>query len=130
MSRVLKVSGFVGLAVQMVWGMGNVAGHIVGVPPYWGQLVGAHAHFGVLGILAVVTGLAVDQYGTSGTRRTVAVWGFVVGQWLLPATLVAQAVLGLPQLGMLAFVWGICLLVSMVVMAMEAWADSPSGYAA
>ncbi|QLC32783.1 hypothetical protein EFA46_000680 [Halarchaeum sp. CBA1220] len=123
MSRLLKVSGFVGLTVQMLWGIGNVAGHMVSVPPYWGQLVGAHAHFGVLGILAVVTGLAIDHYDTSGTRRSVAVYGFVAGQWLLPGTLVVQATLGLPQLGMLAFLWGICLVASMAVMSLEALAE-------
>ncbi|WP_188878029.1 hypothetical protein [Halarchaeum nitratireducens] len=127
MPRVLMASGFVGLTVQMLWGIGNVAGHVVGVPPYWGQLVGAHAHFGVLGILAVVTGLAVDHYGTSGTRRSVAVWWFVIGQWLLPATLVVQAALGLPRLGMLAFVWGVLLTAAMAAMALEAWDGAPGG---
>ncbi|WP_435095167.1 hypothetical protein [Halarchaeum sp. P4] len=123
MSRILKVSGFAGLTVQMVWGIGNVAGHMVGVPPYWGQLVGAHAHFGVLGILAVVTGLAIDHYGTTGKRRSIATWGFIAGQWLLPGTLVVQATLGIPQLGMLAFLWGILLAAAMAVMTLEALAE-------
>lgn len=120
MSRILKISGFLGLAVQMLWGIGNVATHIVGTPDNWAQMVGAHAHFGVLGILAVVTGLAVDHYGTSGTRRSVVVWTYVAGQWLLPATLVTQAVTGMMQLGMLAFLWGILLFVAMATMTVEA----------
>lgn len=124
MTRILKTSGFLGLAVQMVWGMANVGMHIAGTPPYFAEIVGAHAHFGVLGILAVVTGFAVDRFEVSGTRRTIAVWGFVVGQWLLPATLVVQGATGLNQLGMLMFVWGVLLLASMAVMTQAAWNDS------
>lgn len=124
MSRALKISGFLGLTVQMIWGMGNVAAHIVGTPPGWAQLVGAHAHFGVLGILAVVTGVAIDHYGTSGTRRSVVTWTYIVGQWLLPGTLVLQATLGMPQLGMLAFLWGILLTVAMGTMTLEAIGES------
>lgn len=120
MSRILKVSGFAGLAIQMLWGMMNVSFHITGPPPYFAQLVGAHAHFGVLGILAVVTGFAVERFDVAGTRRSVAVWGFVAGQWLLPFTLVAQGVTGMAQLGMLTFLWGLCLFASMVVMTLEA----------
>jgi len=120
MSRVLKGSGFLGLTVQMLWGMGNVAFIIGGRPDFWGEWVGAHAHFGVLGILAVVTGLAVDHFDTRGTRRQVAVYGYALGQWLLPATLVAQGVTGIEPLGMLEFVWGICLLAAMAVMTLEA----------
>ena len=60
MSRALKFSGFLGLAVQMLWGMGNVVMIISsgGNPPPQ-SIVGAHAHFGVLGILAIVVGFAV-----------------------------------------------------------------------
>lgn len=108
----------------MLWGIGNVASHIVGTPDNWGQIVGAHAHFGVLGILAVVTGLAVDHYGTTGTRRRIAVWGYVLGQWLLPLTLVAQAVTGVQPLGMLSFVWGLLLVAAMGVMTLEALDES------
>lgn len=124
MSRTLKVSGFLGLTVQMIWGMGNVAAHIVGTPPGWEALVGAHAHFGVLGILAVATGLAIDHYGTSGGRRKTVTWTYVAGQWLLPFTLVLQASLGLPQLGMLAFLWGILLTVAMGLMTLEALGET------
>ena len=126
MSRLLKASGFLGLSVQMLWGMGNVVFLMGGsLPAFWGEWVGAHAHFGVLGILAVVTGLAVEHYGTSGTRRSVVVYGYTLGQWLLPATLVAVAVSGLHQLGILEFVWGICLLAAMAVMTLEAWDGAP-----
>ncbi|GGL52654.1 hypothetical protein [Halocalculus aciditolerans] len=121
MSRLLKTSGFLGLTVQMLWGMGNVV-YLMGSPPaFWAEWVGAHAHFGVLGILAVATGFAVDHFETSGTRRTVVVYGFVLGQWLLPATLVAQGVTGMHQIGILEFVWGLCLLAAMAVMTLEAW---------
>ncbi|MFB6079298.1 MAG: hypothetical protein ABEJ80_10020 [Halarchaeum sp.] len=126
MSRALKVSGFLGLTVQMLWGMSNVAFLVGGPPAFMSEWVGAHAHFGVLGILAVVTGLAVDHYGTSGTRRSVAVYGFILGQWLLPGTLVAQGITGMHQIGMLEFVWGICLLAAMAVMTLEAWDETPA----
>ncbi|WP_435124383.1 hypothetical protein [Halobaculum sp. D14] len=126
MSRTLKVSGFLGLTVQMLWGIGNVASHMVGTPDNWAQIVGAHAHFGVLGILAVATGFAVDHYGTSGTRETVVVWGYVLGQWLLPGTLVLQAVTGVQPLGMLAFLWGILLAAAMGTMTLEALDETPA----
>jgi len=126
MSRALKVSGFLGLTVQMLWGMSNVAFLVGGPPAFMSEWVGAHAHFGVLGILAVVTGLAVDHYGTSGTRRSVAVYGFILGQWLLPGTLVVQGITGMHQIGMLEFVWGICLLAAMAVMTLEAWDETPA----
>lgn len=43
-------------------------------------ITGAHAHFGVLSVLAVVTGLTIERTALRGRRRSVAVWGFNVGQ--------------------------------------------------
>jgi hypothetical protein len=117
MSRTLKVSGFVGLTVQMLWGIGNVVGLMQGGNP--GAAVGAHTHFGVLSIAAVVTGFAVAEFGVSGTQRTVAVWGFVAGQWLLPATILGELFLP-PQALLLSFLWGALLTLSMGVMAYNA----------
>ena len=127
MSRALKFSGFLGLAVQMLWGMGNVAMIISsgGNPPPQ-SIVGAHAHFGVLGILAIVVGFAVDYYQPQGWQRTLATWGYILGQWLLPGTLLAQFVTGNHMLGLLEFVWGILLLLAMAVMAVQAW-TKPQG---
>lgn len=126
MSRLLKTSGFVGLTVQMIWGMSNVAFLIGGPPQFFNEWIGAHAHFGVLGILAVATGLAVTHYDVTGTRKQIVEYGFIIGQWLLPLTIVAEGVTGVMQLGMLAFLWGLCLLAAMGTMAVEAWNEEPA----
>jgi hypothetical protein len=115
MSRTLRASGYVALTVQMLWGLVQVfaispAGP--GLPPV---SVGAHAHFGVLSILAVVTGFAVERTSLTGTLRSVAVWGFVVGQWLLPATILMEMVA--PPLLVTAYLWGASLTLSMAIVA-------------
>jgi hypothetical protein len=122
MSRTLRASGFVALTVQMVWGLVQVfavspAGP--GLPPV---SVGAHAHFGMLSILAVVTGFAIERTSLTGALRSVAVWGFVVGQWLLPATILAEMVA--PALLVTAYLWGASLTVSM---ALVAWGTITAG---
>ena len=117
MSRTLKVSGFVGLTVQMLWGMQNVYGLMQGGNA--GPLIGAHAHFGVLSILAVVAGFAVAEFDVRGTQRTLAVWGLVLGQWLLPATVLGELFLP-PQALLSAFLWGALLTISMAILAYNA----------
>lgn len=111
MSRALKVSGFVGLTLQMVWGIANVINLMQGsiIPS---EIMGpAHAHFGVLSLTIVVAGFAVEQVDIRGGRRSLTVWGLILGQWGLPATilgeLVTEAVL------LLAFLWGILLILGM-----------------
>ena len=111
MSRALKVSGFVGLTLQMVWGIANVINLMQGsiIPS---EIMGpAHAHFGVLSLTIVVAGFAVEQVDIGGGRRSLTVWGLILGQWGLPATilgeLVTEAVL------LLAFLWGILLILGM-----------------
>lgn len=111
------MSGFVGLTVQMLWGMQNVVGLMQGGNP--GATVGAHAHFGVLSIAAVVAGFAVDEFDVQGAQRAVAVWGFVAGQWLLPATVLGELFLP-PQALLSAFLWGILLTASMGILAYHA----------
>lgn len=115
MSWKLRASGYVALTVQMIWGLGQVfaispAGP--GLPP---ASVGAHAHFGVLSILAVVTGFAVERTALTGTLRAVAVWGFILGQWLLPVTILMEIVA--PPLLMTAYLWGALLTISMALVA-------------
>ena len=83
-------------------------------------LIGAHAHFGVLGILAVVLGFAVDHFDVRGTRRQVVTYCFVVGQWLLPATIIVAFATNTLQLEALNYLWGIILAVAMGTMALEA----------
>ncbi|MFB6136598.1 MAG: hypothetical protein ABEJ04_07540, partial [Halobacteriaceae archaeon] len=86
-----------------------------GGPDITGAIVGGHAHFGVLGILAVVTGLAIERTTLSGTTKTVAEWFFIVGQWLLPATVLMEMVA--PPLLITAYLWGALLAISMGLVA-------------
>jgi len=111
MSRALKLSGFVGLTIQMLWGMANVINLMQGTPIPSEIMGPAHAHFGVLSIAIVVAGFAVERYELSGGRRTLTVWGLILGQWLLPATVLGE--LASPQVLLLAFVWGILLAIGM-----------------
>ena len=99
----------------MVWGVAQVfaispAGP--GLPPV---AVGAHAHFGMLSILAVVTGFAIERTALTGTLRSIAVWGFVTGQWLLPATILMEMLA--PPLLVTAYLWGASLTISMSLVA-------------
>lgn len=126
MTRPLKLSGFVGLTVQMLWGMYNVfvlSPQGPGMSEPFEILIGAHAHLGVLSILAVVLGFAVDHYGIGGSRRTVVTWFFIAGQWLLPASFVAVAA-GYGIAAITAYLWGILLLVAMALMAWTAWSET------
>ena len=111
MSRALKISGFVGLTLQMAWGIANVINLMQGSIIPSEIMAPAHAHFGVLSLAIVVAGFAMDQVDIRGGRRTLTVWGLILGQWGLPATvlgeLVTEAVL------LLAFVWGILLFLGM-----------------
>lgn len=111
MSRALKFSGFLGLTVQMLWGIVNVVNLMQGTPIPSEIMVAAHAHFGVLSIAVAVAGFAVERYELTGGRRTVTVWALILGQWGLPLTvlgeLVTQAVL------LSAFLWGVLLVVGM-----------------
>ncbi|MFQ3319089.1 MAG: hypothetical protein ACI80F_001149 [Natronomonas sp.] len=115
MSRILRASGYVALTIQMLWGIGQV--YLLspmgsGLPQV---SVGAHAHFGILSILAVVTGFAIERTALTGTLRSVAVWGFVVGQWALPATILMEMVA--PPLLITAYLWGALLTISMAIIA-------------
>lgn len=111
MSYALKVSGFVGLTLQMVWGIANVINLLQGsiIPS---EIMGpAHAHFGVLSLAIVVAGFAVEQVDIQGGRQTLTVWGLILGQWGLPATILAELVTEAVLL--LAFLWGILLVLGM-----------------
>jgi hypothetical protein len=115
MSRTLRASGYVALTIQMVWGLVQVFAISPtgpGLPPV---SIGAHAHFGMLSILAVVTGFAIERTALVGRLRSIAVWGFVVGQWLLPATILIEMVA--PPLLITAYLWGASLTISMAIVA-------------
>jgi hypothetical protein len=100
----------------MLWGIANT----YLISPMAGTVlpeivIGAHAHFGMLSILAVVTGFAIERTSLADQWRSVAIWSFVAGQWLLPATILMEMVL--PPLLLTAYLWGILLTVSMALVA-------------
>ncbi|WP_136590708.1 hypothetical protein [Salinigranum halophilum] len=119
MTRVLKTSGFLGLTAMMLVGMyqHSLAAGGSAVP---GWLVGGHAHLGVLSILAIVMGFAVDAFALTGTLRAAVTGLFVVGQWLLPVSVWVGVGFGVTFLLPAVFVWGLCLIAAMVVMAWQA----------
>jgi len=84
---------------------------------------GAHAHFGILPILAIVLGFAVDHYQVRGTRRTVVAWFYIAGQWLPPATVLGIA-MGYGMVAISAYLWGLLLFVAMATMAWTAYSDA------
>ena len=120
MSRALKTSGYLGLAVMMTVGLYQTsllasAGQV----PGW--MVGGHAHLGVLSILAVVTGFAIPAFDLTGTLETVTVGLFLLGQWLLPLTIWAGEGGGLLFLMPTIFLWGLFLIIAMLILAWAAW---------
>jgi len=83
--------------------------------PAW--MIGGHAHLGVLSILAIVMGFTVDALALSGTLRSAVTGLYVVGQWGLPVSVWAAEGLGLGILHVTTFLWGLCLIVAMLLMA-------------
>ena len=116
MTRILKTSGFLGLATMMCVGLYQnfLLASGQGAP---GWMVGGHAHLGVLSILAVVVGFAVPALGVVGRMRRVVTGLFVVGQWFLPLTIWIGEGAGVTMLMPTSFLWGLCLVVSMLLMA-------------
>jgi hypothetical protein len=126
MSRVLKTSGFLGLAVMMFVGLYMAMQLETGGGVGW--LIAGHAHLGVLSILAIVVGSQVDALDVVGRLRRAATGLYLVGQWLLPTAIWVVSATGIAIVGMSTLLWGLCLVASMLIMAHQAWtADSPSG---
>lgn len=118
MTRILKTSGFLGLATMMVVGLYQyllLAGG-QGVPSW---LIGGHAHLGVLSILAIVVGFATEAYAFTDWLRTAVTGLYVVGQWGLPLTIWLGADAGMAFLLPTSFLWGLCLIVAMLLMAWQ-----------
>ncbi len=119
MTRILKTSGFLGLAVMMIVGLyQNYL--IASNQPVEAWMIGGHAHLGVLSILAVVLGFAIPALGVTGRARQAVTGLFVVGQWGLPVTLWIGEGGVAPMLMPTTFIWGLCLVVAMVYMAFHA----------
>lgn len=115
MTKALKGSGFLGLAVMMAVGLHQftlLAGG-QGVP---GWMIGGHAHLGVLSILAIVMGFAVPAVGVTGNLRTAVTGLFIAGQWGIPGIVWLGEGFGLGFLMPTGFLWGTCLIVSMLIM--------------
>lgn len=118
MSRVLKTSGFLGLAVMMLVGLyQNVLLASGQAVPSW--MIGGHAHLGVLSILAIVLGFVVDAYALTSRVRNAVTGLYLVGQWLLPVTIWTGEGFGLSFLLPTTLLWGSCLVVAMLVMAWQ-----------
>lgn len=83
--------------------------------PAW--MIGGHAHLGVLSILAIVMGFTVDALALTGTLRSAVTGLYVVGQWGLPLSVWLAEGLGLGVLHVTTFLWGLCLIVAMLLMA-------------
>ena len=127
MTRVLKTSGFLGLATMMCVGLyqNYLLATGQGAP---GWMIGGHAHLGVLSILAVVLGLAVPALGVVGRARTAVTGLFVVGQWFLPLTIWIGEGAGVTALMPTSFLWGLCLVASMLLMAYIAATGDQDSY--
>lgn len=119
MSKALKVSGFLGLAVMMSVGMYQtyLNATLQGTPTW---MIGGHAHLGVLSILAVVLGFAVPAIQLTGTLERVVTWAFILGQWGLPLVPWLAIGGGVSFLHPTAFLWGALLILSMLIMAWQA----------
>jgi hypothetical protein len=115
MTKALKGSGFLGLAVMMSVGMHQFVIVSGGNPvPPW--MIGGHAHLGVLSILAIVMGFAVPALGVTGQLRTAVTGLFIAGQWGIPGIVWLGEGFGLLFLMPTGFLWGICLILSMLIM--------------
>ena len=119
MTRLLKTSGFLGLAAMMLVGLYQ-ATLVAGGSAAPGWMVGGHAHLGVLSILAIVVGFTVDVLGLTGRLRQAVSGLFVVGQWGVPLTVWVAVLVEFPPLHATTFVWGSALIISMLLMAWQA----------
>jgi hypothetical protein len=125
-TRALKTSGFLGLAVMMLVGLYQfgLLSRGAGVPSW---MVGAHAHLGVLSIIAVVTGFAVDAFALAGRLRAAVTGLFLLGQWLLPATIWLGEGAGYVVLLPTMPLWGVALILAMLTMTWAAATRSRAG---
>jgi hypothetical protein len=115
MTKVLKASGFLGLATMMTVGLYQfslLAGG-QGVP---GWMIGGHAHLGVLSIIAIVMGFAVPAVGVTGNLRRAVTGLFLAGQWGIPLVVWVGEGGGVMLLLPTGYLWGACLILAMLIM--------------
>lgn len=128
MTRTLKISGFLGLAVVMIVGMYQDYLHASGqAPPFW--LTAGSDQLVMLSLVAIVTGFAIETYTVTGRLRRNITTLVVVGQWFLPISLWIGFGTGTEIELVLAtsVVWWPCLLVAMLLMAWQAVASDATG---
>lgn len=115
MTKPLKASGFLGLAVMMAVGLHQfvILSGGQAVPPW---MIGGHAHLGVLSILAIVLGFAVPALDVTGRLRTAVTVLFIAGQWGIPGIVWLGEGFGLLFLMPTGFLWGGALILSMLIM--------------
>lgn len=115
MTKPLKASGFLGLAVMMAVGLHQFA-TLAGGNAVPGWMIGGHAHLGVISILAIVVGFAVPALDVTGRLRTAVTVLFVAGQWGVPGIVWLGEGFGLGFLLPTGFLWGGALIASMLIM--------------
>lgn len=125
MTKALKASGFLGLATMMVVGLYQfiLLSGGTGVP---GWMIGGHAHLGVISILAIVMGFAVPAIGITGQLRTAVTVLFIAGQWGIPGVVWVGEGAGLTFLMPTAFLWGLALIASMLIMLYKTLTQDPT----
>lgn len=125
MTKALKASGFLGLATMMVVGLYQfiLLSGGTGVP---GWMIGGHAHLGVISILAIVMGFAVPAIGVTGQLRTAVTVLFIAGQWGIPGVVWIGEGAGLTFLMPTAFLWGLALIASMLIMLYKTLTQDPT----
>jgi hypothetical protein len=114
-TKPLKASGFLGLATMMTVGLYQFV-LLSGGEAVPGWMVGAHAHLGVISILAIVVGFAVPALAVTGRLRTAVTGLFVAGQWGIPAVIWLGEGAGITAILPTVFLWGGALILSMLVM--------------
>lgn len=115
MTKTLKASGFLGLAVMMAVGLHQFT-LLAGGNPVPGWMIGGHAHLGILSILAIVMGFAVPALDVTGTLRTVVTVLYLSGQWGIPGIVWLGEGFGIGVLLPTGYLWGSALIVSMLIM--------------
>jgi hypothetical protein len=128
MTRTLKTSDFLGLAVVMLVGIYHDYLHATDqAPPFW--LTVGSDQLVLLSLVAIVTGFAIEAYAVTGRlRRSITVL-VIIDQWFLPISLWVGFGTGTEIELVLAtsIVWWPCLLVAMLLMAWQAVVSDTTG---
>lgn len=128
MTRVLKTSGFLGLAVVVIVGIYGDYLHASGqAPPFW--LTAGSDQLSMLSLVVIVTGFTIEWLTITGRARRIVTGLVIVSQWLLPISLWVGFGTGTEIELVLAtsVVWWPCLIVAMCFMAWQTATTETSG---